>query len=114
MLLVLFAGDYEFTHLDHFLGALQAQGDGLGLGDGFAEVSGHFHLYGGGQAIEKGILFQGEDPQEALGLGMDLPDLACDQGQTLFHHLVVLGVGYPDAFVLVRPVLLESGEEVVS
>ena len=45
---------------------------------------------------------------------MDFPDLACDQGQAFFHHLVVLSVGYPDAFVLVRPVLLESGEEVVS
>ena len=48
LLLILFAGDYEFAHLDHFLGALQAQGDRLSLGDRLAEVSGHFHLYGGG------------------------------------------------------------------
>ena len=48
LFLVLFAGDHEFTHLDHFLGALQAQGHGLGLGDGFSEVSRHFQLDGGG------------------------------------------------------------------
>ena len=48
LFLVLFAWDYEFAHLDHFLGALQAQGDRLSHGDRLAEVSGHFHLYGGG------------------------------------------------------------------
>ena len=48
LFLVLFAGDREFTHLDHFLGALQAQGDGLGLRIGFAEIGGHFLLVGGG------------------------------------------------------------------
>ena len=48
LILVLFAGDDEFAHLDHFLGALQAQGDGLGLGIGFAEIGGHFQLDGGG------------------------------------------------------------------
>jgi hypothetical protein len=48
LLLVLFAGDYEFAHLDHFLGALQAQGHGLGFRIGFAEVCRHFQLDGGG------------------------------------------------------------------
>ena len=48
LFLVLFAGDYEFAHLDHFLGALQAQGDRLSLGIGFGEIGGHFQLDGGG------------------------------------------------------------------
>ena len=48
LLLVLFARNDEFAHLDHFLGALQAQGDGLGLRIGFAEIGGHFQLDGGG------------------------------------------------------------------
>lgn len=48
LLLVLFARDDEFADLDYFLGTLQAQGDGLGLGMGLAEVGGHFQLDGGG------------------------------------------------------------------
>ena len=48
LFLVLFAGDDEFAYLDYFLGALQAQGDGLGLGDWLAEVGGHFQLDRGG------------------------------------------------------------------
>ena len=51
LLLVPFARDHEFTHLDDFLGALQPQGDGLGLGIGFAEVCRHFQLDGGGPAM---------------------------------------------------------------
>ena len=40
-----FARNYEFAHLDDFLGALQAQGDGLGLCVGLAEVGGHPRLH---------------------------------------------------------------------
>ena len=48
LFLVLFAGDDEFAHLDHFLGVLQAQGDRLSLGDRLAEVCRHIQLDGGG------------------------------------------------------------------
>ncbi len=45
---------------------------------------------------------------------MDFPDLACDQRKPFLYHPVVLSVGYPDAFVLVGPILVQTRKEIMS